>query len=120
MTDQLPQLVSQPAADTGSRCYTQLSRPHPPRADGEQDGAASDTTKAGTDPIRLVRMVKEMEQLREVRPHSRRISFTHVTSTWGSVFSGYRVSPFHLLHQRGRRRSEDDVYNTRDTGSVVR
>ena len=37
--------------------------PHPPRADGEQDGAAYDATKAVTDPIRLVRMVKEMDPL---------------------------------------------------------
>ena len=36
--------------------------PHPPCADGEHDGAASDATKAVTDPIRLVRMVKEIDR----------------------------------------------------------
>ena len=45
------------------RCYTQSSRPYPPRADGEHDGEASDGDKAVTDPIRLVRMVKEIEPL---------------------------------------------------------
>ena len=53
-------------------------------ADGEQDGAVSDATKAETDPIRLVRMVKEIDPLREVRPHSRRISFTNGTIPLGS------------------------------------
>ena len=63
-----------------------VTAPHPARPDGEGDGAARDAPKAVTDPIRLVRMVKEMERLREVRPHSRRISFTHAT-TGGAVFS---------------------------------
>ena len=36
--------------------------------DGEQDGAASDAPNAVTDPIRLVRMVKEIDPLPEVHP----------------------------------------------------
>ena len=59
----LGRLTASVPADLVSRCYTQQSRPHPPRADGEQDGAASDATKAVTDPIRLVRMVKEIAPL---------------------------------------------------------
>ena len=36
--------------------------------DGEQDGAARDSTRASTDPIRLVRMVKEMQRKRVLSP----------------------------------------------------
>ena len=66
----VPSLVMLPEFDscratTGPvpRRYAQQSRPHPPCADGEQDGVASDAAKAVIDPIRLVRMVKEMEWL---------------------------------------------------------
>ena len=45
-----------------SSLYTTVET-HPPRADGEPDGAAHDATQAVTDPIRLVRMVKETDPL---------------------------------------------------------
>ena len=43
----------------------------------------SDAANAVTDPIRLARMLKEMDPLREVRPHSRRITFTYLTIQHG-------------------------------------
>ena len=83
--------------------YTTVETPSA-SADGEQDGAASEATKAETDPVRLVRMVKEIDPLREVRPHSRRICFTYATSTWGSVFSRLPRFAIPSLSPTGRAR----------------
>jgi hypothetical protein len=50
----------------------------------ESDDWLEGVRRTKEDPIRLARMVNEVPWLSSSVPLSRRISFTHVTSTWGS------------------------------------
>ena len=81
--------------------YTTLETPSGLGRHGEPDGAASDAAKAVTDPIRLVRMVKEMEPLPRFSHIADSISFTlrdkHVRV---GVFSVTAFSQPISLHQR--------------------
>ena len=77
-----PALGSSPP--TPRRCCTQQSRPHPPRADGEQDGAAERRCQSGYRPHPTRPDGEGDRPAIPVRPPSRRISFTHATSPWGS------------------------------------
>ena len=66
-------------------------------------------------------MVKEIDPLREVRPRSRRISFTHVTSTWGSVLSRLMrlATPSPSPTGRARFGRKKIVYNNETRGEAV-
>jgi hypothetical protein len=87
-----PQPTVQRTTALPIQCLHHPSRtgPHGEPADGASHGSRPGagpycSTRVARDPIRLVRMVNEVPWLSSSAPVSRRISFTHVTSTCGSV-----------------------------------